>query len=290
MSEKKRLGKGLGALIPEVEASDETVDTNEIAIDLIKPNPFQPRREFENEKLKELAASIKEHGVLQAIVVCPEDEVGNYVLVAGERRCRAAKLAGLKTIPAVVRNIDKNTMLEIALIENLQREDLNPVEEANAYRRLMKEYNYTQDDLARRIGCSRPAIANSIRLLSLPEIVIEALANNEMTPGQARPLLGISDPKLQQQAAHQIIKNKLSAREAEKISNRISRQREKDRGKSEKNEETDPIQDELQLQMQRSLGTKVKIKQAKNGGTIEIYYYSDEDLERLMEKLLPEGL
>ena len=285
MSEKKRLGKGLGALIPEVEASDETVDTNEIAIDLIKPNPFQPRREFEDEKLKELAASIKEHGVLQAIVVCPEDEVGNYVLVAGERRCRAAKIAGLKTIPAVVRNIDKSTMLEIALIENLQREDLNPVEEASAYRKLMKEYNYTQDDLARRIGCSRPAIANSIRLLSLPEMVIEALAKNELAPGQARPLLGISDSKLQQEAARQIMKNKLSAREAEKIASRISKQREKDQDKSERNEESDPIQEELQLQMQRSLGTKVKIKQAKNGGTIEIFYYSDDDLERLMEKL-----
>ncbi len=287
MSEKKRLGRGLGALIPEVTESSQ--ETNEIPLDQINPNPFQPRREFDEEKLNELAASIKEHGIIQAVVVSPEGEAGGYTLVAGERRCRAARLAGLHTVPAVIRPVDRKTMLEIALIENLQREDLNPVEEALAYKRLMKEYDYTQEELAQRIGRSRPSIANSIRLLALPENVLDALYNNKMTPGQVRPLLSITNPEKQEEAARQIMQSNLSAREAEKIATEIN-----DRGGKNKKEaqpaEEDPLQAEIQLQMQRNLGTKVKIKKGKQGGTIEIYYYGEEDLERLVAKLLPEGI
>ncbi len=287
MSEKKRLGRGLGALIPEVMES--STETNEIALDKIKPNPFQPRREFDETRLQELTASVKEHGILQAIVVTPEGDSGNYTLVAGERRCRAARLAGLQTIPAVVRPVDSKTMLEIALIENLQREDLNPVEEALAYRRLIKEYNYTQDELAQRIGCSRPAIANSIRLLSLPESVLDALYKNKMTPGQVRPLLSINNEEKQEEAAMQIMKEGLSAREAEKIAAEVNA-RDKQKSNISTESKKDPLQEEIQLQMQRTLGTKVKIKKSKTGGTIEIYYYGDEDLERLVAKLLPEGI
>ncbi len=289
MSEKRRLGRGLGALIPDALAS--SAETSEIKLDLIKPNPFQPRRTFNDEKLKELASSIKEHGVLQAVVVSPGGEDNQYILVAGERRCRAARIAGLETVPAVVRAIDKNTMLEIALIENLQREDLNPVEEALAYKKLMQDFNYTQEELARRIGRSRPSIANSIRLLALPDSILSSLAEGSLTPGQVRPLLAINDPELQERAARQIVDEGLSSREAEKMATTINTEK----GKVEKKEaQTEAVQDplsaELQLQIQRSLGTKVKLRKGKNGGTIEIYYYSDDDLERLIAKLLPEGI
>jgi len=287
MSEKRRLGKGLGALIPD--AVSTTAETTEIKLNKIKPNPFQPRRTFDDEKLSELASSIKEHGVIQAVVVTPSGTEDQYLLVAGERRCRAAKIAGLTSVPAVVKSFDKSTMLEIALIENLQREDLNPVEEARAYRKLMQEYNYTQEELSKRIGRSRPSIANSLRLMSLPEAILNSLIIGELTPGQVRPLLAIDDQGAQQELAERIIEEKLSAREVEKIVDRG------EKGKTvrnlKKNETTlDPESEELQLQMQRNLGTKVKLKQSKNGGTIEIYYYSNEDLERLIEKLIPEGL
>ena len=287
MSEKRRLGKGLGALIPEVLTASS--DTNEIALDLIKPNPYQPRQVFDDDKLGELAASIREHGILQAVLLSPAGEEEGYFLVAGERRCRAAKMAGLTTVPAVIKPLDRKTMLEIALIENLQREDLNPVEEATAYQRLMQEFSYTQEELARRIGRSRPAIANSVRLLSLPDNILEYLARGDVTPGQVRPLLTISDPQLQQQAAAEIIAEGFSAREAEKIATRINAREKKDNGKDGIPVQ-DPLHVELQLQIQRSLGTKVRLKEGKTGGMIEIYYYSEDDLERLIAKLLPEGI
>ncbi len=287
MSEKRRLGKGLGALIPEVLTASS--DTSEISLDLIKPNPYQPRQVFDDDKLGELAASIREHGILQAVLLSPAGEDEGYFLVAGERRCRAARMAGLTAVPAVIKPLDRKSMLEIALIENLQREDLNPVEEATAYQRLMQEFSYTQEELARRIGRSRPAISNSIRLLSLPENILEYLAGGDITPGQVRPLLTISDPQLQQQAAAEIIAEGLSAREAEKIATRINAREKKDNGKDGITMQ-DPLHVELQLQIQRSLGTKVRLKEGKTGGMIEIYYYSEDDLERLIAKLLPEGV
>ncbi len=290
MTEKKRLGRGLGALIPE--AMDDTAETNEIFLDRIKPNPFQPRRDFDDDRLKELAASIKEHGVLQAVVVSPDEEGKDYTLVAGERRCRAARQAGLKTVPAVIKTVDRKTMLEVALIENLQREDLNPVDEAMAYKRLMHEYNYTQEELARRLGRSRPSIANCVRLLGLPDNVLDLLARNEMTPGQARPLLAIDDHQKQVEAANLIAREGYSAREAERLVSKLSKSKEvKKKGEGPgQDSPPDPLQSELQLQIQRVLGTKVKIKPGKNGGTIEIHYYSEEDLERVVSKLLPDGI
>jgi ParB family transcriptional regulator, chromosome partitioning protein len=285
VSEKKRLGKGLGALIPEVLAVSP--ETSEIELAAIKPNPFQPRKNFDDEKLRELSASIKEHGVIQAVVLTKGDNDYEYILIAGERRCRAAQIAGLTKVPAVVRDIDRGTMLEIALIENLQRENLNPIEEAAAYRKLMDEFNYTQEELAKRIGKSRPTIANSLRLLSLSEPVKELLEKGEITPGQARPLLSISDRALQYQSAIKIIEEGLSSRVSEQIAAETGR---KKRIKGEKEIHQEPLLQELQLQMQRVYGTKVLIKRSKNGGAIEIYYYSEDDLERLVTKLLPDGL
>ncbi|MBW6462812.1 MAG: ParB/RepB/Spo0J family partition protein [Bacillota bacterium] len=287
MNEKRRLGKGLGALIPEVLAG--TGESSEVELDRIKPNPYQPRQSFDEEKLRELTESIKEHGVLQAVVLSPSGDEGSYYLVAGERRCRAARKAGLTRVPAVIKAYDGKAMLEIALIENLQRENLNPIEEARAYQKLMKEFSYTQEELARKLGRSRPSVANCIRLLSLSEPLIIALEKGDMTSGQARPLLSISDPAVQQEAAIKIMSEGLTAREAEKIAAGIIEAKNKP-GKTTMKIEEDPIQTELQLQIQRVLGTKVKIKPGKNGGTIEIYYYGEEDLERLVSKLLPEGL
>lgn len=284
MSEKRRLGKGLGALIPDVIAGTE--DSSDIALSLIKPNPYQPRRTFNEEKLKELASSIETHGVLQAVVVTKAVDEDGYYLVAGERRCRAAKLANLKSVPAIVKEIDKSTMLEIALIENLQREDLNPVEEAQAYRKLMEDYSYTQEELAKRLGKSRSSVANSVRLLVLPEKILGHLEKGEITAGQVRPLLSLDSPDLQLEAALKIIKDGLTAREVEKLTSA----KQKDRSADKEEKPLDPLRQEIQLQMQRELGTKVRLKEGKKGGTIEIYYYSEEDLERLISMLLPEGI
>ncbi len=287
MSEKRRLGKGLGALIPEVLAGSG--ETGEFELKKIQPNPFQPRKEFDQEKLQELARSIKEHGVLQAVVITPADEEGNYYLVAGERRCRAAQLAGLHKVPAVIKSYDQKTMLEIALIENLQREDLNPVEEALAYQRLLKEFGYTQEELAQRLGKSRPAVANSIRLLALPEEVLNALKKGLLSAGQARPLLTLAAHEQQIEAAQRIIDEGLTAREAERFTAELG-SRKKIRDNHREDKPVDPEITELQTQIQRSLGTKVKIKQGVEGGIIEIYYYGGDDLDRLIDKLLPEGL
>lgn len=282
VGEKRRLGRGLGALIPD--AIDQTAKYREIPLEDIKMNPYQPRTTIDQARLKELADSIKEHGVIQAIIVSPEDE--GYVLVAGERRFRAAQMAGLKTIPVIIKEVEQNELLEIALIENLQREDLNPVEEALAYQRLIKEFGFTQEELANRLGRSRAAIANTTRLLSLPESVREALAQGQITAGQARPLLRISEPAQQEALARKIINERLSAREAEKLTAANPRKRVRETA-AIKNE---PLLAELQEKLQHTLGTKVRINRHKSGGNIEIYYYGDEDLERLISLLIPGGL
>ncbi len=285
MSEKRRLGKGLGALIPDVITTSG--DINEIPLAKIKPNPYQPRKDFDPDKLQQLAESIREHGVLQAVVVSPEDD--GYILIAGERRCRAAKMAGLKSVPGIVRAFDHEVMLELALVENLQRDNLNPVEEARAYRKLVDDFQYTQEDLAQRVGKSRSAVANSLRLLSLPENILESLASGKISPGQARPLIVMTDPEAQKQVMKKIVSSEMSAREVEKEVAKISAA---SNGKSSASDEknTDPLIAELQVQLQRIYGTKVTINAGASGGKIEIYYYGDDDLDRLIAKLLPDGL
>jgi ParB family chromosome partitioning protein len=286
MNEKRRLGRGLGALIPE--ATESGSEAHEIPVERIKPNPFQPRTNFDETKLKELAESIREHGVVQAVIVTPAG--GNeYFLVAGERRYRAAIIAGLARIPAVVRDLDQSAMLEIALIENLQREDLNPIEEATAYRRLMEEFTLTQEELARRVGRSRSAIANTVRLLSLPQPVIAAVIRGDLSAGQARPLLAVPDEQQQQRLAMQIITKGLSARDAEKMVGNLTRG-EKKISAVEAPGTPDPLWTELQSSLQRRLGTKVKINRAQKGGLIEIHFYSDDDLDRLVSLILPGGI
>ena len=286
MTEKRRLGKGLGALIPEVVAEDPSV--NEIALEKIKPNPYQPRRDFNHEKLQQLAESIKEHGILQAVVLSPDGE--EYVLIAGERRCRAARMAGLTTVPAIIRDVSSQQMLEIALIENLQRDDLNPVEEARAYKRLLKEFEYTQDELAVRVSKSRSAVANSLRLLTLPENVLKCLEEGRLTPGQARPMITLNGREVQGELLQKILKHALPARVVEREALRLASEGVEGQSKKPVEVKADPLLVELQNQIQKQLGTKVSISRGSKGGKIEIFYYGEEDLERLISKLLPKGI
>ncbi len=281
MTGKRRLGRGLGALIPDTIDSGATL--REINITQIKTNPLQPRTRFDAEKLQELADSIREHGVVQPVIVSPGKD--GYVLVAGERRFKAAKLAGLETIPALAKEMDSRMMLQIALVENLQREDLNPIEEAGAYHQLINKFKFTQEELARHLGKSRPAIANTIRLLSLSDEVKQALINGEISEGQARPLLGVSDQAMQIELARKIIQEKLTAREAERLIS-SSRQPKHSNRKLQKQFQADhgpdPVWNELREKLQHYLGTRVKITHRSRGGAIEIEFYELEDLERLL--------
>ncbi len=267
----KALGKGLSALIPE---SEEIKDRGiiELKVTDIIANESQPRRNFENDTLSELAESIKEHGIVQPIVV--RKDVHGYEIVAGERRWRAARLAGLKTIPVVVKDYDKVEAMEIALIENLQREDLNPIEEANAYRTLIDEYKVSQEDIAKRIGKSRPKVANALRLLNLGEEVRELVISGELSAGHGRALLAIENKNRQLEIANRIIQEGLNVRQVEKMS-----QKTVDRSKKPKSPEITDIEERLR----DILHTKVNLIHSRKKGKIEIEYYSIDDLERIIE-------
>jgi ParB family chromosome partitioning protein len=313
MNKPRGLGKGLGALIPELE-EEEQQNPSEVSLDLIYANPYQPRKEFSDEKLTELADSIKQHGIIQPLLV---REVNNqYQLIAGERRLRAAKLAGLTTVPVVIREMNDRAMMEVALVENIQREDLNPIEEANAYQRLITEYNLTQEEIAQHVGKSRSAIANTLRLLNLPVAVQSDLSQGTLTMGHARPLLALKTDEERNRIWTQIQEEGLSVRETEDLvkyivnpptpsqneylgvpeteelievpSPSVSRETKKaGLKKVTRNEanDVDPNLKELQEELQQALGTKVIIKPSGEGGKIEIDYYSDEDLDRIYEKL-----
>lgn len=288
MSEKKRLGKGLGALIPEFEeGASEPGEIKEVPVMKIKPNPYQPRKDFNQEKLKELADSIKEHGVVQPIIVSPDtdDDSDSYLLVAGERRWRAAREAEIDSIPAVIKNVEKHTMVQVALIENLQREDLNPIEEALAYQRLINDFSLTQEELSKSIGKSRSTVANTIRLLSLPEEVQTALASGLISEGQARPLLSIKETGVQKEIAERIVNGKYNAREVEKMVSRAEETKKagkKDSGFEEEKSKNALFCEDLREKLQKYLGTKVKIAEKKSSGTIEIEFFGQEDLDRVV--------
>lgn len=290
MSKTRALGKGLGALIPQLE-EDDLQNTQEISIEDIETNPYQPRRHFDPESLQELAASIKEHGVLQPLLVRKKDP--GYQLIAGERRLRAAKQAGLSTVPVVVKALDDRTVMEIALVENLQREDLNPLEEAEAYQRLITEFNLTQEEVAKAVGKSRPAIANTLRLLNLPEPIQQLVANGQLTMGHARALLSLERPEKQLYISEKIITEKLSVRETEEIVRQtrlsgVSRETpgEEEEKKQKERQKIDPNLQAIIDDMTRLFGTKVRIKKNGERGKIEIEYYSPEEFERITEILL----
>lgn len=293
---KRGLGRGLDALFGAPGNSEPNNDNNEavneIAIKDIVPNQEQPRRDFDEEALEELAQSIKQHGVIQPVVV--RKTINGYELVAGERRWRASQIVGLKKIPAVVRDYTDAEMMEIALIENLQRQNLNPIEEALAFRRLIQDFGLTQEEVAQKIGRSRSMIANVVRLLNLQPEVQEFVSRGTLNMGQARPLLAIEDPDLQLEAANQIIENDLSARDAEELVRRIGGKKQikqsdiKQELENEIEQEADERQffmDEFEDKLKLILGTKVRIKPGKLKSKIEIEYYSNEDLERIVETL-----
>ncbi|QZY55064.1 ParB/RepB/Spo0J family partition protein [Crassaminicella profunda] len=284
---KKRsgLGKGLSALIPERNTDIEEKklpkgNIDKININKIKPNRNQPRKNFNQDKLETLAESIKNHGVLQPIVVRTIEE--GYEIIAGERRWKACRYAGLKEIPCIIKEIDEKERMEIALIENLQREDLNPIEEALAYKTLMEAYELTQEQISSSIGKSRSYIANIVRLLNLTEEVKDMVMKNLLSNGHARVLLRIEDPKLQKQIGEKIFENNLSVRETESlVAKIIDNKEEKQKKERVKDHTLIFIEDTLKTR----LGTKVSIVKGKKKGKIEIEYYSDDELERLVELL-----
>jgi len=289
---RKALGKGIEALIPKVSRA-ASIEVVSIDIDKIKPNKYQSRTQFDQEKLKELASSVKREGVVQPIIVSPSGE--NYQLVAGERRWWAAKMAELKEIPALVRTVTDREMFEISLIENIQREDLNPIEEAQAFQRLMKEFNLSQQELADHLGKTRSTVANILRLINLPEEIKEFVSGKLISAGHARVLLSIPGEKKRIDLARKILKEKLTVRETEDIAERL-KVKGMPSGKRVARKEKSPEVVELEEELQRILGTKVRIKSTRSGrfspgeggkvqGKIEIEYYSLEDLERIIELL-----
>ncbi|MDF2520306.1 MAG: parB-like partition protein [Clostridia bacterium] len=276
MGNKHGLGKGLGALIRENE-QDMQNSVTELKITELEANQNQPRRFFDDQALQELADSIKQHGVVQPIIVRKVDE--SYQIVAGERRWRAARLAGLKTVPVVIKDYSNTQVMEIALIENLQRQDLNAIEEAIAYKSLLEEHDMTQEEISEKIGKSRSAIANTLRLLNLPEAIKSLVVQGKISAGHARALLAIEDQKKQLEIAEKIITQQLNVRDIEKLAaQKDSKEKSKEIKKS-----VEII--ELEDRLKKALATKVNIVHKKSKGKIEIEYYSNDDLERILELL-----
>ena len=283
------LGKGLDSLIPNIVGeSKDKKDQKEnnkpetmVKITMVEPNREQPRKNFGEDALMELAESIKQFGLLQPILVQNKDT--HYEIIAGERRWRAAKLAGLKEVPVIIKNLTDQEVVEISLIENIQREDLNPIEEAQAYKRLLTEFNLKQDEVAERVSKSRTAVTNSMRLLKLCDEVQQMLINEMLSTGHARALLVIEDPEEQYSIAQRVFDEKMSVRDVEKLVKNIHKP---EKPKKKENKSLEAIYKSIENKLKESLGTKVSISSKENGsGKIEIEFYNHEDLDRLMECL-----
>jgi len=285
------LGRGLGALIGQNDLAETLI--REIPIAQIRPNPYQPRQQFSEESLAELAASIRELGVIQPIIVRQEGD-GDYVLVAGERRLRAASMAGLTTIPAIVRSPSEQQMLEMALVENVQREDINPIDAALAYKRLMEEFGMTQEQVAQRVGKSVPAVSNTLRLLQLPEYIINSLKEGIISEGHGRALLMVKDPTLQRQLWSDITTEGLSVRAAELRARELRPLNPTPRNAPESAPQPSSASPELKAlehNLSAYLGTRVQVVQwGGGGGRIVIEFYSEEELGRILEIIAPNGL
>jgi ParB family chromosome partitioning protein len=280
MSKKFGLGKGLGALIPEEEILEDNSSVFKISMNLIKANKEQPRKYFDPEKISELAESIKEHGVIQPIILNKEEDI--YVVIAGERRFRAAKSIGLAEIPAIIMNISNKEVLEISLIENIQREDLNPIEEAIAYKKLLVEFNLTQEEISKKVSKSRAAITNCMRLLNLDERVQDYLIDEVISEGHGRAILGLSDKELQYEVAQMVIDDSLNVRQTERLVKNYGTEKKE---KVIKNQ-NDIYYKDITNKLENCFGTKVNINsRSKNKGKIEIEYYSEDDFERILEVL-----
>jgi ParB family transcriptional regulator, chromosome partitioning protein len=283
MSSKRSggLGRGLDAIFQSNPKADEPVTS--VPIGELRPNPYQPRRVFDEEKLQELAASVREHGIIQPIVV--RTAVRGYEIVAGERRWRAAKIAGLTQAPVVLRDFNDLQMNEIALIENLQREDLNPIEIAEAYYALMEKFDMKQDTLAKKVGQSRSHVANTLRLLNLPIEVREHVSRGTLSMGHARAILGLADKKLQIQVAEKAIDEEMSVRDVEHLVGRLQNAVPRETKTIATAPKTNPVITQYEDAFRTRLGTGVKIHQGKKRGKIEIEYFSTDDLERILSLL-----
>jgi len=280
MAKRTGLGKGLDALIPSGKTTGgDGSGVTQIAIDSIQRNPRQPREKFDIEELENLAASIREHGVIQPLIVSP-GKSGVYTLIAGERRLQASRKAGLKTVPVVIRHATDQQLLELALIENVQRADLNAIEEAEAYQHLAKEFKMSHETIATRVGKNRSTIANTIRLLEASAAVKQALVNGQVTEGHARAMLTLS-ANAQEELLKKIVTLDLSVRTTEMLAKKYSGQKPASKKKAGKSADVNDVERRLRS----SLGTKVALKHGKKGGTVTIYYYSNEELDSLLEKL-----
>jgi ParB family chromosome partitioning protein len=283
---RRALGRGLGALIPRQQTTNNPREYQYLALEDIRPADVQPRREFDDAALQELAASIEESGVIQPLVV-RQAEAG-YELIAGERRWRAAKIAGQSQVPAVVKDVTDSEAFALALVENVQRQDLNPMEEASAFARLLEEYDFTQEELARQVGKSRPAIANAVRLLTLPQAVCDMVASGELSPGHARTLVGLT-PDIARRLATRIAKQGLTVREAEKLAKSMkgapagteSAAASAPKSSFREDAQTRHITDQLQ----HALGTRVKLRDKNGKGRVEIFYDDYEVLQAVLDRL-----
>ena len=288
---KGGLGRGLGALLPDFDepavAEDERHKIVELDVERVMPNPDQPRKHFDEDQMTDLVESIREHGVLQPIIVAPKGD--DYLIVAGERRWRAAKRVGLTMIPAIVKDLSEDQIFELALIENIQRADLNPIEEARGYKQLADRFGYSAELIAKRMGKSRPQVANTMRLLSLPEEVLAFVEEEKLSVSHVRPLLALNDAKWQIEFAHEIYQSNLSVRDVETMINKL-----KEKGtittvtKLVIFEEPPTVSPELvsiQEQLKNRLGTQVRIKSSGKKGKIEIEFYGRDDLKRVLDAL-----
>ncbi len=279
-AKKKGLGRGFDAIFADnaVEEISETHSAVKLKLTDIEPNRNQPRKNFDEEALNDLAHSIELHGVLQPLLVrpCPD---GSYQLVAGERRWRASRLAGLTEVPVIIKELTDAQVAELALVENLQREDLDPIEEALGFKELSEKYEYTQEEISNLVGCSRPAIANALRLLTLPEEIIKYISERKLSPGHARALLTLESDELKMKLADAVIKDGLSVRDTERLARSLA----KEPGKGKRAKKRDPYYDEVELSLSSVLKRKVHVTKSAKNGKLEIEFFDDDDLKKLLK-------
>ena len=285
MAQRSGLGKGLESLIPTWQSSPTPVGASEqvqlLPIASISPNPQQPRKIFEEDQLEDLATSIKQHGIIQPLIVIAAEGVDRYTLIAGERRLRAAKLAGLKDVPAIVRTASQQEQLEFAIIENVQREDLNPIERARAYQSLADQFSLTHEDIAQRVGKSRATVTNTLRLLNLPVVVQQTLQSGEISEGHARSLLALPSARAMEAALDSILSLGLNVRQTELLVSKLSGKAPTSKKLTTRSAEAEDLENRLR----QFFHTKVMLSKGKRGGTISISFYSDEELNAILDRL-----
>lgn len=284
MARKTGLGRGLDALIPTNESYLPAGGISQIPIEEIHPNPRQPRTKFDTEELSELVQSIQEHGIIQPLIVTQGSQPDTYVLIAGERRLMAARQAGLMSVPAIIREASEQQLVELALVENVQRADLSPLEAAEAFRQLAEDFALSHEEIAMQVGKSRVTVTNTLRLLKLPETVKQALAEGRISEGHARVLLGLPTPQAQAAALQTILRHELNVRQTEELVRKLTGQK--------PDRVTKPVAPPeiaaLEERLRNHLGTRVNLKRGRKGGTLVIYYYSEEELDNLVDIILRE--